>query len=197
MAADNQVPAGSPDPGDSASDGDDLVLITSGRRPSRWRRWATRAWPAMRLTSSGIDFSPVYADDFPWHVPWGPPMFSRYHRGPDGRTFYWCLYAPIVDGLDGLPSFIHRDWPMDESDVAADYREMIKAAGIRKDDHERLQAASSLAYFGTPIVINPYRVTGSPKAEVDAVLRERSGGRCTLKPPEEGLLPVTRAPRFL
>jgi hypothetical protein len=150
----------------------------------------------MRLTSSGIDYSPVYAGDFPWHVPWGPPMFSMYHRGPDGRTFYWCLYAPIVEGLDGLQPSIRRDWPMYERDVAADYRGMVQAAGIRKDDHERMQAASNLAYFGTPIVINPYRVTGSPKMEVDAVLRERTGGQCTLEPPKKGLRPVTRAPRF-
>ncbi len=64
------------------------------------------------------------------------------------------------------------------------------------DDHERRQAAASLAYLGTPIVINPYRMTGSPKAEVDALLRERGGQQCTLEPPKEGLLPVTRVPRF-
>lgn len=196
MAPDDLVPAGDPDSGNPASGGEELVLITSGRRPSRWRRGGTRAWPALRLTSSGIDYSPIYTGDFPWHVPWGPPMSSRYLRGPDGRTFYWCLYAPIVEGLGGLPSFIHRKWPMYEQDVAIDFRRMIKAAGIPKDDHEHVQAAISLAYFGTPLVINPYRMTGSSKTEVDAVLRERTSGTCTLRPPKEGLLPVTRPPQF-
>lgn len=196
MPPDDVVPVGDPDSGNPASGGEELVLITSGRRPFHWRQWGIRAWPALRLTSSGIGYSPIYTGDFPWHVPWGPTMFSMYHRGPDGRTFYWCLYAPIVEGLDGLPPYIRRDWPMHEQDVAADFRRMIKAAGVRKDDHERVQAASSLAYFGTPVVINPYRMTGSSKTEVDAVLRERSGGTCTLQPPEKGLLPVTRPPQF-
>jgi hypothetical protein len=195
MAPDDHVPVGDPDSG-NAGNTDELVLITDGPRPFHWRQWGTRAWPALRLTSSGIDYSPVYTGDFPWHVPWAPPIYGRYHRGPDGRTFYWCLYTPFVEGLDGLAPYIHRNWPMYEQDVAADFRAMVKAAGIRKDDHERMQAASNLAYFGTPIVINPYRMTGSPKAEVDAVLRERSGGKCTLQPPEKGLLPVTRAPQF-
>jgi hypothetical protein len=112
--------------------------------------------------------------------------------GPDGRTFYWCLYAPIVEGLERLPAYIHRDWPMYEDDVAADYLGMMKAAGIRKDDSEGRQAVLNLTYFGTPIVINPWRMTGSSKTEIDAVLRDRTRGQCTLKPPTKALLPVTR-----
>lgn len=163
------------------------------------RRWRDKALPALRLTDSGIDYSPAYAGSFTLHVGWAVPMHSTWLRGPDPSSFYWCLYAPVIEGLGGLPPYIRRDYPMDESQVAADYKSLLRRAGIDKraaGQAAERAAAVHLAFYGTPIVLNPYHATGSPTEAIDEQLRERTGGACSMEPGSKPLKNIIRPPTF-
>jgi hypothetical protein len=179
----------------------DLVLNVGVTRagPITRRRWRNKPLPALRLTDSGIDYSPAYAGEFTLHVEWAVPLHSGWLRGPDPNSFYWCLYAPIIEGLGDLPPYLHRVYPMEESEVAADYKSLLSAAGIDKrapGQAAERAAAVHLAFYGTPIVLNPYHATGSPKTAIDERLRERTGGACSMKPSTEPLKNIVRPPTF-
>jgi hypothetical protein len=157
-----------------------------------WWRWRNRPLPAMRLTASGIDYSPAYAGEFPLHVSWAVPLQSAYRRGYDNTGFVWCLYSPIIEGLDALPSRIDRRWPLDSEQVRAEYRQMVREGLIDKHSPEQVSAALHLIYYGTPIALNPHYLSGSSLAAVDAFLRERTDGQCTFYPPGHPIRPTTR-----
>lgn len=165
-------------------------------RIASWWRWHKRPLPAMRLTASGLDYSPAYTGDFPLHVDWLPFLESRYRRGSDNTGFFWCLYSPIIDGIDPLPPFIDRDWPLEAGQAEAELRDLIRAAGIDERSPEQMAAVRQLIFYGTPIVLNPYSVSGAPISAVDAYLREHTEGRCTLQPPHERIPPTTRSRIF-
>jgi len=184
-----------------ASAAGDLVLTvgTTRARPLARLRWRNKPLPALRLTDSGLDYSPAYAGVFTLHVDWAVPMHSAWLRGPDPSSFYWCLYAPVIEGLGGLPPYIGRDYPMEESEVAADYKSLLRQAGIaeRAPGQEAERAAAvHLAFYGTPVVLNPYHATGSPKEVIDERLRERTGGTCSMTPGTETLKNIIRPPTF-
>jgi hypothetical protein len=119
-------------------------------------------------------------------------MRSAYRRGPDNDGFFWCLYAPVIDGLGSLPTFIHREWPLDPFRVLAEIRQLAREAGVDKRSPEQMAAVIHLITYGTPIAINPYFLTGAPLAAADARLRERTSGQCTLKPPPHPVKATTR-----
>ncbi|MGW2050257.1 hypothetical protein ACWCPF_34550 [Streptomyces sp. NPDC001858] len=162
----------------------------------RWSRWRERPLPAMRLTSSGLDYSPAYTGSFPLHVDWLPMLESRYRQGTDNTGFFWCLYSPIIDGIDPLPPFVHREWPLETHRAKAELRDLIRTAEIDEHSPEQLAAALHLIYYGTPIVLNPYFASGAPIPVIDAYLRERTAGRCTLQPPAKRIPPTTRTFSF-
>jgi hypothetical protein len=162
------------------------------RHIAGWWHWRNRPVPAMRLTESGLDYSPAYTGAFPLHVDWGLPMECAYRRGPNNFGFFWCLYAPVIDGLGSLPAFIHRDWPLDPFRVSAEIRALVREAGVDKGSPEQMAAVTHLILYGTPIIINPYLLSGSPLEAADARLRDRTGGRCTLKPPPHRVQATTR-----
>lgn len=60
-----------------------------------------------------------------------------------------------------------------------------------------MAAALHLIYYGTPIVLNPYLMSGASLPAVDAYLREHTDGRCTLQPPDERIPPTTRSRTFV
>lgn len=169
------------------------LLDGHARRIATWRRWRNRPVPAMRLSAAGLDYSPAYTGSFPLHVDWGVPMESAYRRGPDNDGFWFCLYAPVIDGLGSLPAFIHRAWPLDPYRVRAEIRQLVRDAGVDKRSPEQMAAAINLITYGTPIAINLHFAAGSPLAAVDARLRERTSDRCTLKPSPHRVPPTTRA----
>jgi hypothetical protein len=186
---------------DDASAARDLVLTVgiARARPMARLRWRNKPLPALRLTDSGMDYSPAYASIFTLHVEWAVPMRSAWLRGPDPDSFYWCLYAPVIEGLGDLPPYIDRDYPMEESEVAADYKSLLRQAGIDKrapGQAAERAAAVHLAFYGTPVVLNPYHATGSPKAAIDERLRERTGGTCSMTPGTEPLKNIIRPPTF-
>jgi hypothetical protein len=45
-----------------------LVLQEHLEHIGSWLRWYNRPLPAMRLTASGIDYSPAFTGEFPMHV---------------------------------------------------------------------------------------------------------------------------------
>lgn len=186
---------------DDASTARDLVLTvgTARARPAARLRWRNRPLPALRLTDSGVDYSPAYAGVFNLHVEWAVPMRCAWLRGPDPNSFYWCLYAPVIEGLGDLPPYLDRDYPIEESEAAADYRSLLKQAGIDKrapGQAAERAAAVHLAFYGTPLVLNPYHATGSPKTAIDQRLRERTGGTCSMAPGTEPLNNIIRPSMF-
>lgn len=102
-----------------------------------WLRRRRRPLPAMRLTASGLDYSPAYTGDFPLHVDWLPMPACRYRQGADNTGFLWCLYSPIIDGTDPLPPRIHREWPLDAQRARAELRDLIGAVDLDKDSRSR------------------------------------------------------------
>lgn len=179
----------------------DLVLVVGTTRagPVNRLRFRNKPLPALRLTDKGIDYSAAFTGEFTLHVTWAVPMHSTWVRGPHPSSFYWCLYAPIIEGLGDLPPYIRRSYPMEESDVAVDYKSLLRQAGIDKRAPEQVAertAAVHLAYYGTPIVLNPYHATGSPKAAIDERLRERTGGRASMTPGTKPLKNIIRPPTF-
>ncbi|SHH37180.1 hypothetical protein [Streptomyces sp. 3214.6] len=166
-------------------------------RIGSWLRWRKRPLPAMRLTASGLDYSPAYTGDFPLHVDWWPMLESRYRRGPDNTGFFWCLYSPIINGIDPLPPFVAREWPLEAHRVKAELRDLIRTADMDKHSPEQMAAALHLIYYGTPIALNPYSVSGAPISAIDTYLRERTDGRCTLQPPDKRIPPTTRFRTFI
>lgn len=169
------------------------LLDKHARQVAGWWRWRNRPVPAMRLTAAGLDYSPAYTGGFPLHVDWAVPMESAYRQGPDNYGFFWCLYAPAIDGLGRLPASIHRAWPLDPYRMRRELRQLVRDAGVDERSREQMAAATHLITYGTPIVINLHFAAGSPLAAVDARLRERTGGRCTLNPPPHRIGATTRA----
>ena len=56
-----------------------------------------------------------------------------------------------------------------------------------------MAAANNLIWFGTPIALNLYgALRGSPVEAIDARLRERTGGLCTLQPSKVPVPPTIR-----
>lgn len=157
-----------------------------------WLRWRGRPLPAMRLTASGLDYSPAYTGEFEFHVPWGPPMRCAYRRGPDNRGFFWCLYASVIDGPGSLPASIPRTWPLAERSLRSEWRDLVRTFDVDERSPVQAAAVTHLVMYGTPIAINPYLVTGDPFDAADRRLRERTNGRCTLQPPQHPIGPTTR-----
>ncbi|MFE8013940.1 hypothetical protein ACFU3O_14505 [Streptomyces antibioticus] len=157
-----------------------------------WLRWRNRPLPAMRLTADGLDYSPAYTGDFPLHVNWLPVLESHYRRGADNTGFVWCLYSPAIDGVDPLPSSIHREWPLDARRLWGELRHLVGVTGMDERSPVQMAAALHLIHYGTPVALNLYYTSGTPLAVVDAYLRERTDGRCTLQPPDEKIPPTTR-----
>lgn len=172
-----------------------LVLLRAlgihTRQLGYWLRWRRRPLPAMRLTAAGLDYSPGYTGEFELHVPWVVPMTSAYRQGPDNIGFFWCLYAPMIEGLGSLPPSISRQWPLDESRLRSEWREFVRTfrVGVRSPAQA---AANHLVMYGTPIVINPYLMSSDSIDAFDQRLRERTDGRCTLQPPQHRIGPTTR-----
>jgi hypothetical protein len=160
-----------------------LLLGDHVRHIGDWLRWRHRPVPALRLTASGIDYSPAFTGEFPFHMPWGSPMESAYRQGSTGRGLVWCLYSPIVEGLGTLPAWMDRAWPLSNAEVRADFRTLVREAGVDQRDPVQLAAALHLTYYGTPIAINPYLVSGADIELVDERLRARTNGQCTLQLP--------------
>jgi hypothetical protein len=79
----------------------------------------------------------------------------RFHvHGCPAVHFFWCLYAPVIDSLvharnistwlrlqrppaDSLPTFIHRDWPLNPFRVRAEVRQRIREAGVNQRSPSR------------------------------------------------------------
>jgi len=104
-------------------------------------------------------------------------------------------YAPVIDGagLGGLPAFIHREWPLDGRRLRLELNRLIRESGADKRSPEQMAAANNLIWFGTPIALNLYgAVRGSPVEAIDARLRERTGGLCTLQPSKVPVPPTIR-----
>lgn len=168
------------------------LVIGHAKRVVDWWLWRRRPVPAIRLTASGLDYSPAYTGHFPFHVDWAVPLRSVFRQGSDNTGFFWCLYSPVIDGLDNLPPFLHRHWPLDANQVGREYRQLIRGANLDPNSPEQLAAARHLVFFGTPIVFNPYYWSGPPMATVDAFLREHTNDRCTFYPPPEPVPPTIR-----
>jgi hypothetical protein len=165
------------------------------RQLGSWLRWRGRPLPAMRLTASGLDYSPAYTGGFELHVPWGVPMTCAYRRGPDNTGFLWCLYAPVVNGLGPLPAMMHRQWPLDAAQLISERRELLRTLAVNDRSPARAAAVTHLVTYGTPIVINTYLVSGDSLGEFDQRLRDHTGGECTLQPPRHRIGP-TVGPTF-
>jgi hypothetical protein len=160
------------------------LVIGHAKRISTWLRWRSRPLPAIRLTTSGLDYSPAYTGDFPFHVDWGIPLESAFRQGVDNTGFFWCLYSPIVHGIDPLPAFIHRQWPLKADQVRAELRQMIQQLAIDENSPEQMAAARHLVSYGTPIAINPLLLVGTA-----GLRRRRVPARAHQRPMH--LLPAT------
>ncbi|WP_089254393.1 hypothetical protein [Asanoa hainanensis] len=168
------------------------ALAVHLRQVGTWLRWRGRPLPALRLTASGLDYSAAYTGEFELHVSWAVPMTCAYRQGVDNTGFFWCLYAPVIEGLDGRPAFLPREWPLDPDEMRAERQQLAKAAGVEADSPVLLH----LVTYGTPIVINPYLLPADLVDAADERLRAHTDGRCTLRPPEHRVGPTTRSKIF-
>lgn len=162
------------------------------RQVGTWLRWRGRPLPAMRLTAAGLDYSAAYTGEFELHVSWAVPMTCAYRQGVNNTGFFWCLYAPLVEGLDGRPAFLPREWPLDPEQMRVERRQLARAAGV----DESSPILAHLVTYGTPIVINPYLLPVDLVKAADERLRAHTDGRCTLLPPQRRVGPTTRSRIF-
>jgi hypothetical protein len=156
------------------------VVIRRVERLVARRTSRRRPQPAMRLSDTGLDYSPAFTGTFPVHLDWASVRACRHLRGPGGER-YWCVFALAIQGLGPLPSTLERRSIVgpDRCRAAAVGQAQVAAAlGFPAEDVDLL---THLLAFGTPIAINLAQVDSVSLRDVDARLRRWTDGRCSVR----------------